>query len=201
MPSAEPHTSVCIRRGSKSLERKPRPSGHEPLAGCLSGCVMDFEGGDRRSGLDRRIHQEIRFPERRMQDRRSSVPDEFYFESADAALRRFPDQLWVAKGKPRLWVRLYENEGITVWRDLGFGLIRLVTPDGVGEGREMVSVKGVYAVCRDRKIEVYMEEAATRSAPGVGADEGISPTEDTLELEVEAEVILDDITEEGPPET
>ncbi len=161
---------------------------------------MGFKGEDRRSGLERRIEQEIRVPERRVHDRRSSVADEFYFESVDAALRRFPDQLWVAKGKPRLWVRLYENEGITVWRDLGFGLIRLVTPDGVGEGRDMVSVKGVYAVCRERRIEVYMEEAATRSASG-GAreDQGISPTEDTLELEVEAEVILDDI-EEGPSE-
>ncbi len=161
---------------------------------------MDFKGGERRSGLDRRVHQEIRLPDRRVQDRRSSVPDEFYFESVDAALRRFPDQLWVAKGKPKLWVRLYENEGVTVWRDLGFGLIRLVTPEGVGEGRDMVSVKGVYAVCRDRKIEVYMEESATRSASGdVGTEGGISPTEDTLELEVEAEVILDDV-DDGPSE-
>gem|GEM_PF-1805454 len=155
---------------------------------------------DRRSGLDRRVEREIRLPERRVAERRSSVPDEFYFDSVDAALRRFPDQLWLAKGKPRLWVRLYENEGVTVWRDLGFGLIRLVTPEGVSEGKDMVAVKGVYAVCRDRKIEVYMEEAATKAASDhTGSGEWISPTEDTLELEVEAEVVLDDL-DEGPSE-
>lgn len=200
MPSLGPYASVSIPRRGDSREGEPRPSGWEPVAGLISGGMMDFKGGERRSGLDRRVHQEIRLPDRRVQDRRSSVPDEFYFESVDAALRRFPDQLWVAKGKPKLWVRLYENEGVTVWRDLGFGLIRLVTPEGVGEGRDMVSVKGVYAVCRDRKIEVYMEESATRSASGdVGTEGGISPTEDTLELEVEAEVILDDV-DDGPSE-
>ena len=111
--------------------------------------------------------------------------DEFFFDSSDAALKRFPDQLWVAKGKPKLWVKLYENDGITVWRDLGYGLLRLRTPQGVGEGKENVSVGGTFVTCRDQKIEVYVK-----------GEQEISPEEDTLELDLEAEFVLPD-TEDG----
>jgi hypothetical protein len=108
------------------------------------------------------------------------MADEFFFDNVDSALKRFPDELWVAKGKPKLWVKLHDADGITVWRDLGYGLIRLRTPDGVAEGREQVSVGSTFAICRDQKVEVYVRDAA----------QGISPEEDTLELDLEAEVVL-----------
>jgi len=108
------------------------------------------------------------------------MADEFFFESVDSALKRFPDELWVAKGKPKLWVKLYDADGITVWRDLGYGLIRLRTSEGVAEGKEQVSVGRTFALCRDQKVEVYVRDP----------DLSISPEEDTLELDLEAELLL-----------
>lgn len=116
------------------------------------------------------------------------MADEFFFESVDSALKRFPDELWVAKGKPKLWVKLHDADGITVWRDLGYGLIRLRTPEGVAEGRQQVSVGRTFALCREQKVEVYVRDAA----------QSISPEEDTLELDLEAEVLLPE--GEGEPE-
>lgn len=110
------------------------------------------------------------------------MDDEFFFESVDSALKRFPDELWVAKGKPKLWVKLHDADGITVWRDLGYGLIRLKTPEGVAEGREQVSVGHTFVLCRDQRVEVYVRDTA----------KPISPEEDTLELDLEAEVLLPD---------
>jgi hypothetical protein len=94
----------------------------------------------------------------------------------------------VAKGKPRLWVKMYENGSIVVWRDLGYGDIRLKTPEGVAEGKETVSVKGTLVVCRDQKIELYMKDALE-----------ISPEEDTLELDLEAEFDFPEV-EDAPEE-
>ncbi|MEJ5375461.1 MAG: hypothetical protein WHX93_02650 [bacterium] len=108
------------------------------------------------------------------------MADEFFFDNVDSALKRFPDELWVAKGKPKLWVKLHDADGITVWRDLGYGLLRLKTPDGVAEGKGQVSVGHTFALCRDQRVEVYVRDAA----------KPISPEEDTLELDLEAEVVL-----------
>jgi hypothetical protein len=107
------------------------------------------------------------------------MADEFFFDSIDAALKRFPDRLWVAKGKPKLWVKMYENDGVTVWRDVGYGLLRLKTPEGVNEGKENVSVGGTFVTCREQKIEVYVRDAKE-----------FSPEEDTLELDLEAEFLF-----------
>lgn len=115
------------------------------------------------------------------------MADEFFFESVDSALKRFPDELWVAKGKPKLWVKLHDADGITVWRDLGYGLIRLKTPEGVAEGKEQVSVGHTFALCREQKVEVYVRDPA----------QAISPEEDTLELDLEAEVLLPEGEGEG----
>lgn len=108
------------------------------------------------------------------------MADEFFFENVDSALKRFPDELWVANGKPKLWVKLYDADGITVWRDLGYGLIRLMTPEGVAEGMEQVSVGDTFAVRRDQKVEVYVRDAAR----------GISPEGSTVEQDLKAELAL-----------
>ncbi|MGQ9858368.1 MAG: hypothetical protein ACUVS3_06730 [Thermodesulfobacteriota bacterium] len=108
------------------------------------------------------------------------MADEFFFDNVDSALKRFPDELWVAKGKPKLWVKLYDSDGITVWRDLGYGLLKLRTPEGVAEGMGQVSVGGTLALLRDQRVEVYVRDSA----------QGISPEEDTLELDLEAELVL-----------
>lgn len=108
------------------------------------------------------------------------MPDEYFFDSAEAALRRFPDELWVAKGKPKLWVKLYESHGISVWRDLAYGLLRLQTKEGVAEGTSQVTLGKVSVVKTGQTVEVYAPKEEFE----------ISPEEDTLELELEEEVEL-----------
>lgn len=108
------------------------------------------------------------------------MPEEYFFDSAEAALRRFPDELWVAKGKPKLWVKLYEAKGITVWRDLAYGLLRLQTKEGVAEGAKQVTLGKVSVIKTGQTVEVY----APREK------EEISPEEDTLELGLEEELAM-----------
>lgn len=112
------------------------------------------------------------------------MADEYFFDTAEAALRRFPDELWVAKGKPKLWVKIYEAQGITVWRDLAYGLLRLRTKEGTSVGKMQVSVGKVSVLWKERGVEVYMNPAELE----------LAPDEDTLELELEEEV---EITEDG----
>lgn len=116
------------------------------------------------------------------------MADEFFFDNVDSALKRFPDELWVAKGKPKLWVKLYDSDGITVWRDLGYGSLKLRTPEGAAEGMGQVSVGGTLALLREQRVEVYVRDSA----------QGISPEEDTLELDLEAELVLPE--EGGEPD-
>jgi hypothetical protein len=106
------------------------------------------------------------------------MPDEYFFDSAEAALRRFPDELWVAKGKPKLWVKLYEAHGISVWRDLAYGLLRLQTKEGVAEGTSQVTLGKVSVVKTGQTVEVYAPKEELE----------VSPEEDTLELDLEEEV-------------
>jgi hypothetical protein len=80
--------------------------------------------------------------------------DEFYFKSLDQVIRRWNDEMWRAKGKPKLWVEIYNREGITVWRDVGHGWVRLSTPEGVNEGKDQASVGNIAAVYANGAVEI-----------------------------------------------
>ncbi len=80
--------------------------------------------------------------------------DEFYFKSLDQVIRRWNDEMWKAKGKPKLWVEIYNREGITVWRDVGHGNVRLSTPEGVNEGKDQASVGNIAAVYSNGAVEI-----------------------------------------------
>jgi hypothetical protein len=116
--------------------------------------------------------------------------DEFYLNSMDEVLKRWPDELWVAKGKPKLWVKVYEKENVIVWRDVGYGGIKLKTPDGVDEGKDKVSVKGVVAILSGGTLQVDAKNRDVLRVTEIGeTEDGISLQEDTLDLNVEPEPI------------
>ena len=119
-------------------------------------------------------------------DQRVSVSDEFHFDSVDAVFKRWPPELWAAKGKPKLWVKLYGNDGISVWRDFGYGTIRLETPEGVNEGKETVSVKGTCAIFRHQKIDVYVKNPAADSKASCFDAVKDSAEADVVQLQFEA---------------
>jgi hypothetical protein len=123
-------------------------------------------------------------------DGRSAVCDEFYLESADAVVHRWPLELWIAKGRPKLWVKLYENEGITLWRDYGFGRIKLKTPEGIDEGEEIASVNSTLAVWRNRRLELYVGESKHRTQINDLLRLERDDEDDTLQLELEAELVI-----------
>jgi hypothetical protein len=113
--------------------------------------------------------------------------DEFYFDSYDEALKRWPDEVWAAKGKPRLWVKMYDREGIMVWRDVAYGLIRLKTSEGTDEGPDTVTVNNVTAILRKGKLEVNLSKAEADEVFQVdylSRTEQISPEEDTVRIDV-----------------
>jgi hypothetical protein len=83
---------------------------------------------------------------------------EYHYESAETLFEKWNGQRWAAKGKPRLWFKAYEKDGIVVWRDVALGRIKLVTPAGRAEGPDQVSVLGVTALDRRGEIEVNVEE-------------------------------------------
>ncbi len=119
-------------------------------------------------------------------DQNVSVSDEFHFDSVDAIFKRFPPELWAAKGKPKLWVKLYGDDGISVWRDFGFGTIRLETPEGVNEGKERVSVRGTFAIFRNQKIDVYVKDSWANSDTSYLGNAKDGSEDDVVELELEA---------------
>ncbi len=122
------------------------------------------------------------------------ICDEFYFNSFDQVIKRWNDRMWIAKGKPRLWVRIYDKEGITIWRDVGHGGIKLRTPDGEAEGKEEVSVGNVTAFYRNGTVELRLghlfkeklkeqREEVSMGGAGVTPD-GPSRTEEILTRKV-----------------
>lgn len=131
--------------------------------------------------------------------RQSTVLDEFHFHCVDEVFKRWPDELWAAKGKPRLWVKVHDKGEVQAWRDVAYGGIKLRTPDGVSEGKNVASVNGTVAVCRRGTLEVYVTSAV--HVPRVTQPEKmeeVSPEEDTLDLYIDAEVTVLDSKAESP---
>jgi hypothetical protein len=122
------------------------------------------------------------------------ICDEFYFSSFDQVIKRWNDRMWIAKGRPRLWVRIYDKEGITIWRDVGHGGIKLKTPDGEVEGKEEASVGNVIASYRNGTVELrfgrrlkekFQEQKEEVSMGAAGATHGKpSKTEEILTRKV-----------------
>lgn len=144
---------------------------------------MKSHGPKRRSQKSRRSGKDRRRVERRKGERRSPVLDELYFSSIDEVLKRWPDELWASKGKPRLWVRVYEEDEITVWRDVGYGGVKLKTAQGVNEGNDVVSVEDTIVLCHKGALEVRLKKVMEIPEVIYPSDTTeISPEEDTLDL-------------------
>ncbi len=75
----------------------------------------------------------------------------------DEAFKRWPDEMWAAKGKPRLWVKLYDRDGVQVWRDIAYGYLKLKTPEGIQEGKDEVWANGIRAVFRRGTLEIFFK--------------------------------------------
>ena len=74
--------------------------------------------------------------------------------------RRFDMRMWVARGKPKLWVRIYGKDKVTVWSEAAYGGLRLHTPEGVAEGGAEVSVGGVAARYTPGRLELKLNDGA-----------------------------------------
>jgi hypothetical protein len=85
------------------------------------------------------------------------VIDELHFKSMDEVFRRIDNRMWVARGKPRLWVPILEERGISVWWDAAYGWVRLKTQEGTGEGEGTASVGEVAATYREGKIGLMID--------------------------------------------
>jgi hypothetical protein len=120
------------------------------------------------------------------------VLDEFHFNSIDDVLRRWPDEFWAAKGKPKLWVRVYQDEDVTVWRDVGYGDIKMVTPDGASEGRDVVTVNDFVAVCRRGTLEVRVRRGHQAPSPMDEALRDMLTGESIAGYEIKAEIRIED---------
>jgi hypothetical protein len=146
---------------------------------------MKSHGPKRKSPKNRRIGKDRRRVERRKGERRNPVLDELYFSSIEEVLKRWPDELWASKGKPRLWVRVYEEDEITVWRDVGYGGVKLKTPRGMNEGNDVVSVDDTIVLCHRGELEVRLKKVMEIPEVIYPLDTTeISPEEDTLDLQV-----------------
>ena len=138
---------------------------------------MRYQGPERRKG------------ERRQRERRASVMDEFHFNSVDEVIKRWPDELLAAKGKPKLWVEVYKKGGMAIWRDVAYGGIKLRTSEGVSEGFGMASVKDIVAICGRRTLEVRVKKVPeVLEAINAPHHEEISSDEDTLNFECGADL-------------
>jgi hypothetical protein len=84
------------------------------------------------------------------------MPEEYYYDSVDEAMRVWPVSLWVANGKPRVWVKVFEQgQDIIVWRDYGYGMLKLQTSFGVSEGHEDATVGPITAIQEKGSVRVY----------------------------------------------
>lgn len=45
---------------------------------------------------------------------------------------------WERQGKPKMWIKKYNKDGITIYQDMGYGDIMLITPQGTSTGKDMV---------------------------------------------------------------
>jgi hypothetical protein len=140
--------------------------------------------------------------EHRQREARVYVMDEFHFNSVDEVIKRWPDELWAAKGKPKLWVEVHKEGDMSVWRDVAYGGIKLRTSEGVSEGYGMASVKDTLAISGRRTLEVTVKTVSealdTNDTP---RHKEISPDADTLNLECSAEFIGLTYEDEYPSET
>lgn len=50
---------------------------------------------------------------------------ELYFED-DQDILSLED--WKKKGKPRIWLRIYNKDGVTIFEDKAYHAIKLITP-------------------------------------------------------------------------
>lgn len=153
---------------------------------------MKYRGAERRAGRDRRRKDERRRRQRRVEQKSFWVLDEFHFNSVDDVLRRWPDEFWAAKGKPKLWVRVYQDDDVTVWRDVGYGEIKMVTPDGASEGRDIVTVNDFVAVCRRGTLEVRVRRGHQVPSPIDEALLGVKTEETISGYEIKAEIRIED---------
>ncbi len=90
--------------------------------------------------------------------------DEFHFRSMTEMTRRFDARMWVARGKPKLWVKVYDKDKVTVWREVAYGGLRLHTPDGVAEGGAEVRVGEVAARYTPGRLELKLKTEAAGTA-------------------------------------
>lgn len=85
-------------------------------------------------------------------------PDELYFRSMDELFRRMDDRMWVAKGKPKLWVTVYDSNEVTVWVEVAYGGIKLRTPEGTNEGERTASIGKVRVDYARGKIQMAFSQ-------------------------------------------
>jgi hypothetical protein len=113
--------------------------------------------------------------------------DEFHFNSVEEVIKRWPDELWAAKGKPKLWVKVYKEDDMAVWRDIAYGGIKLRTLEGVSEGFGMAAVKDTVAISGRRTLEARVQTGLEDlEAIDTPHHDEISADEDTLSLKYSA---------------
>lgn len=66
---------------------------------------------------------------------------------------------WVKRGKPIQWLKVYDKNSITVYEDVSYGNIKLVTPEGTNIGTNL-AVVGDYTV-----FGTYYEGTVTINVP------------------------------------
>jgi hypothetical protein len=65
---------------------------------------------------------------------------------------------WINKNKPKLWLKVFESCDIKVWRDVGYGGIKLETSSGSKEGKQQASIDGITVSCVEGSLEVHVNE-------------------------------------------
>ncbi len=66
--------------------------------------------------------------------------EELYFEKDQEVLS---ENEWENIGKPKMWFKMYDKDGIKIFEDRAYGAVKLITPQGENQGTDMVVVKDV----------------------------------------------------------
>lgn len=67
---------------------------------------------------------------------------ELYFKKGQNVLSSTD---WKKKGKPKMWFKMYDKKGIIIFEDRAYGAVKLITPQGEDQGRDIARVKNTVA--------------------------------------------------------
>ena len=79
---------------------------------------------------------------------------DLFFEFGDKVLNH---EDWEKAGKPNLWFKMYNKQGIQIYENRAYGAIMLRTPKGESRGKDIARVRDIvaFSVYYQDVVEIY----------------------------------------------